>query len=70
MNVKITKNGILVPIEVADAITLETLKECLQYTEKELEDYEVNGQWMHPDDVVFNKELIPSLKKLIHYFGG
>ena len=63
------KHGIFLPIEVADAITVETLKDALSLLKNELEQYE-NGEWLHEDDVKLNNELIPALEKIIWYFGG
>ena len=67
--VKITKYGLVVPHDVADDITLANLKEVRERLIKELEDYK-NGKWMHSEDVLLNKELIPMLDKLIWFFGG
>ena len=67
--VKVTKDGLFVPIELADAITLETLKEVHSRMKEELINYEA-GEWMHPEDVVYNQETIPMLERLIKYFGG
>ena len=66
---KIGKNGVFVPMEIADAITLETLKDALDTIKDDLEKHK-NGEWMHEEDVKLNHELIPALEKLIWYFGG
>ena len=68
--VKVTKDGLFVPIELADAITLETLKEVHSRMKEEVEKYFHIGEWMHPDDVTYNQETIPMLERLITYFGG
>ena len=57
-------------IEVANGITLATLKENMEYLKKELDEHR-NGAWMHPEDA-YNSEfvLIPALTILIDYYGG
>ena len=63
--------GLLIPYEVADGITLATLKDQLGYLKEELRLHVEEGQYMHPED--YHKsmtELIPSLETLIPYFGG
>ena len=68
---KISKTGIEIPWEVADGITLATLKDQLESAEKSLRQYEKKKSWMHPEDVVnYRENLIPALKTIIHYFGG
>lgn len=67
--VKVSKNGVFVPMEIADAITLETLKDALQTIQDDLEKHK-NGEWMHAEDFKLNHQLIPAFEKLIWYFGG
>ena len=65
----ITKDGLIVPFDVADTITLENLKQALDRIRQEMSEYE-KGEWVHPDDVVLNRELIPALERVIWYYGG
>lgn len=68
-NVKVSKDGLWIPFEIADAITLETLKEVHFRMKEELINHAA-GEWMHDDDVLYNQETIPMLERLIKYFGG
>lgn len=54
--------------QTADGIALTVLKDHRSYLMKELEDYK-NGSWLHPEDVIKNKELIEALNLIIRYFG-
>ncbi len=54
--------------ETADRITVLTLKEQRKYLKKELADYK-KGEYLHPEDVVKNGELIKHMDALIKYFG-
>ena len=66
-----TKTGIEITWEVADGITLATLKDTLNSAEKSLRQYEKGKSWLHPEDVDnYRENLIPALKTIIHYFGG
>lgn len=58
--------------EIADAITLASLKDHRKYLKKELKKWEKSpaDNWLHPDDVVRNKKLIDAMKILINYYGG
>jgi hypothetical protein len=63
--------GITIPFEVADEIVLATLKQQLQYLEKEVKDHVETGSWMHPEDYRNSMtRLIPSLEIIIDHFGG
>lgn len=63
--------GLNIPWEVADGITLATLKDQREYLVKELYNYEKEGQWMHPEDAENSRlHLIPALDTIIKYFGG
>lgn len=67
-----------IPYEVADAITLQTLKWQRKYLKKELKRWKENprtdenpdGYWMHPEDVTKNYHMIRVLTETIVYFGG
>lgn len=67
--VALTKAGVVIPFDVADRITLETLREAKERILKDLEEHK-NGAWMHADDFKLNHEMIPALEKVIWYFGG
>ncbi len=54
--------------ETADRITVLALKEQRKYLKKELADYK-KGEYLHPEDVVKNGELIKHMDALIKYFG-
>jgi len=54
--------------ETADRITVLTLKEQRKYLKKELADHK-KGEYLHPEDVVKNGELIKHMDALIKYFG-
>jgi hypothetical protein len=67
-----------IPYEVADAITLKTLKWQRKYLKRELKlwkdntqsDENPDGYWMHPEDVDKNTKMIGTLTEVIVYFGG
>ena len=65
----IMEKGLMIDYETADRITLSSLKDHRKYLKKELKEYR-QGQWLHPEDVVRNAELIAALDILIPYFGG
>jgi|GEM_PF-4216576 len=58
--------------EQAELITLTSLKDQLKYLEREMAEYERDPQknWIHPDDVPYNKKMIKALKKVIGHYGG
>ena len=62
-------SGLRISYETADAITLDNLKDAIAYLQRELEEHE-EGQWLHPEDVVKNKQLIKAMDEIIAYFGG
>jgi len=55
--------------ETAERICLLSLKDNRDYLKKELKDHK-KGAWMHPEDVVYNTQLIEALDVVIHYYGG
>jgi hypothetical protein len=64
-------NGMTIDWETADRITVLSLKDQLQYLEKEISDHVNEGQWMHPEDYHNSMtRTIPALKHLIQYYGG
>ena len=58
--------------EQAELITLTSLKDQLKYLEREMAEYErdPHENWIHPDDVPYNKKMIKALKKVIGHYGG
>jgi hypothetical protein len=60
--------GLTLDYEVADKITVLTLKDSLTYLQKELDDH-ANGGWLHPDDVTANAKYIDAIKIVLNYFG-
>jgi len=64
--------------ETADRITLLNLKEYRSYLTKELAAWRKNprtednldGVWLHPEDVTGNTVTINALNLLIKHFGG
>ena len=71
-------NGLVIPHEVSDGITLATLKDTRDMLQSELDQWNANpktddnpsGYWLHPEDVVGHTHLIRALKLLIEYYGG
>ena len=58
-----------IDIETVDRITLLALKNKKEYLKKELKRHR-KGEWMHPEDVVYNTQLLEALKIVIDYYGG
>lgn len=71
-------DGIKIPTDLATQITLATLTEDRDFIKKLLDEwqknpkseYNPNGIWMHPDDVVNNYQIVGYLDQLIKYYGG
>jgi hypothetical protein len=67
-----------IPYEVSDGITLATLVDARAYLQSELDKWNENpksddnptGYWMHPEDVVYNTQLISAMNVVIKYYGG
>ena len=67
-----------IPYEVSDGIALATLVDARAYLQSELDKWNANpktdsnptGYWMHPEDVVYNAELIRAMNVVIKYYGG
>jgi hypothetical protein len=53
----------------ADGIALAVIKDYRSYLMKELEEYE-NGEYLHPEDVIKNKELVAAFDLILRYFFG
>lgn len=63
--------GIFLDYDTADRIAICSLREHLQYLENEVNDHVTRGTWMHPEDLQNTvRNLIPSLKTIIKYYGG
>lgn len=64
-------SGLTIPYEVADNITLATMKEHLAYLKEEVRLHVEDGQYLHPVDYHASMtQLIPALELLIPYYGG
>lgn len=63
------KHKLELDFETADRITLLNLKDHRSYLQKELRDHK-KGEWLHPEDVVKNQQLIEALNTLVKYYGG
>ena len=64
-----SKNKLEIDVETADRITVISLKEQRRYLKKELKRYN-KGEWLHPEDVAKNTQLIQALDQIIKYYGG
>lgn len=76
--------GIMLDFETADRITVDTMKNQLDYLLKEQKWFESDSLtrenmeselgyrlWVHPEDYAKNAQTyIPALRNLIEYFGG
>jgi len=70
--------GVELPYEVADQITLASLKDHCKMLKSELKQWKKNpktdanpdGHWMHPEDVSRNQILIHHMDAIIEYYGG
>lgn len=61
--------GLTIPGEVADQITLANLIDYRDYLKKEIDDH-ATGSYLHADDLISNREVIPALNLIIKHFGG
>lgn len=69
--------GIELPIEVADGITVATLKDYRKYLKSELKQWRKNpksetnptGYWLHPEDVATNIQVIDALNLILKQYG-
>lgn len=63
--------------EIADGITIQSLKQHKKYLKNELKSYYANpksegnifGVWMHPEDVEMNKKVIEAINVVLKYYG-
>jgi hypothetical protein len=63
-------NGISLPWEVVDAITLASLQESKKILKKEMRKHLKHGEYMHPEDFTNNGKYSAALNILIKYYGG
>lgn len=64
-----SKNKLEIDTEAGDRITVLTLKEQRGYLKKDLKKFE-QGEYLHPEDVVYNTRLIQAMDQIIKHFGG
>lgn len=62
--------GLEIPFEVADGIVLAALLDQYRYLSEENRAHLEDGEWLHPEDLDKNLQLIGALKLLIGYYGG
>lgn len=63
--------GLVIPLDVADGITVACLHQHLAYLQEEVRAHKEDGEYMHPEDYVDSTtKYIPALQILIPYFGG
>lgn len=64
-----TKKKLEIDAETGDRITVLTLKEQRSYLKKELVRFK-KGEYLHPEDVANNVQLINAMDLVIKHFGG
>jgi hypothetical protein len=78
MSKKDKAQGLTIPWETADQITLASLKDQRDVLKDQLKqwrknpktDANPNGYWLHPEDVGKNEILIHHMDAIINYYGG
>ena len=65
LDVNGTKVWVQLEWEQIDAIVEKELKEQIIYASMD-----ESGKFMHPDDIEYNKVLLPALKIVYEYFAG
>jgi hypothetical protein len=78
MSKKAKAQGLIIPWETADQITLASLKDQRDVLKDQLKqwrknpktDANPNGYWLHPEDVGKNETLIHHMDAIINYYGG
>lgn len=58
-----------IDFETADRITVLSLKEQRSYLKKELRQFK-KGEYLHPEDVAGNIQLIAAMDLIIKHYGG
>jgi len=64
-----SKGKLEIDFETADRITLISLTDQRAYLKKELRKFK-KGEYLHPEDVAHNMQLIAAMDLLIKYYGG
>ena len=64
-----SKRKLEIDSETADRITVISLKEQRRYLKKELKQY-AKGEYLHPEDVAKNTQLIQAMGLIIKHYGG
>lgn len=60
-----------IPWEVADGIVVAALKNHIEYLQEEVRLHVEEGHYLHPEDYHNSMvHLIPSMEKIIAYYGG
>ena len=62
--------GLEIPFEVADAITLASLKDQYNYLTEETRAHLEDGKYLHPEDLGNNVKLCHAMEIIIQYYGG
>ena len=57
-------------MDIAEGIALLSLQDHYKYLKEELRAHIEEGQYLHPDDVTRNHQLVYCLEKVIKYYGG
>ena len=64
-----SKGKLEIDFEIADRITVISLKEQRSYLKKELRQFK-KGEYLHPEDVGNNIQIIAAMDLIIKYYGG
>lgn len=64
-----SKGKLEIDFETADRITVISLKDQRAYLKKELRQFK-KGEYLHPEDVAGNMQLIAALDLIIKHYGG
>ena len=62
--------GLEIPHEVADAITLASLTDQYRYLREETRAHLEDGRYLHAEDLGRNIQIMQALEVLIPYYGG
>jgi len=65
----VSKGKLEIDFETADRITVISLKDQRAYLKKELRQFK-KGEYLHPEDVAGNMQLIAALDLIIKHYGG
>jgi hypothetical protein len=64
-----SKGKLEIDFETADRITVISLKDQRAYLKKELRQFK-KGEYLHPEDVSGNMQLIAAMDLIIKHYGG